>query len=498
MTYLDFLAAGQPDSIAMIGGSQRLTWARLRLEARAIAAVLRDVHGVRPGDIVATLLPNTLRHAVLLHAIWYSGATVAPLNLRLSAVERKSLIAHLRPVLVMDEDAAEKLAETAAATPQAAAAPAQTDDAHPAAAAAKNPKEGAADVASHEEALCSILFTSGSSGVPKAVPHSWAQHRASARASEGNLGLHAGDTWQCVIPLFHIGGLAILTRSLFAGSAVLLQEGFDPPSLLDELRGSHATLTSLVPTMLHRLLEEDAAFGAAHYPDLRAILLGGAAASASLWKEAMARGLPILGTYGLTESCSQVVTADPSRLRDEAGTAGRPLEGVDLRIRDDDGHDLPVGAEGEIWLRGPMLAKGYLRNPDADAAAFVKDWFRTGDVGMRDESGRLTVLARREDLIVCGGENILPAEVEELLLTHAAVAEAVVVGLQDEEWGQRVAAVIVPCAPVTAEELDQFCRTRLASYKLPRVWRMFDELPRTASGKVRRGKLREILEGRTT
>jgi O-succinylbenzoic acid--CoA ligase len=250
--------------------------------------------------------------------------------------------------------------------------------------------------------------------------------------------------------------------------------------------------------MLHRLLEEDAAFGAAHYPDLRAILLGGAAASASLWKEAMARGLPILGTYGLTESCSQVVTADPSRLRDEAGTAGRPLEGVDLRIRDDDGHDLPVGAEGEIWLRGPMLAKGYLRNPDADAAAFVKDWFRTGDVGMRDESGRLTVLARREDLIVCGGENILPAEVEELLLTHAAVAEAVVVGLQDEEWGQRVAAVIVPCAPVTAEELDQFCRTRLASYKLPRVWRMFDELPRTASGKVRRGKLREILEGRTT
>ncbi|MDT8325592.1 MAG: AMP-binding protein, partial [Bacteroidota bacterium] len=345
-----------------------------------------------------------------------------------------------------------------------------------------------------EDALCSILYTSGSSGAPRAVAHRWRQHRAAAAASQENLPLDEWDCWQCVIPLHHIGGLAILTRALFYGCAVLLHDGFDVAEVTAALHGRDVTVSSLVPTMLHRMLEADENLRGDDLPLLRAILLGGAGAAEALWLRIMDRNLPVVGTYGLTESCAQVATADPDRWRAEAWTAGRALPGVDLVLRDAEGRRCAAGGKaGEIHLRGAMIAEGYYHDSTATDAAFSKGWFATGDIGALDNDGNLHVLARRVDMILSGGEKVFPSVVEELLLRHEGVIDAAVVGVEDEEWGQRVAAALVLRPGAKISDVEEFCREELAAHQLPRLWRVLDALPRTANGKILRGKLREMF-----
>jgi O-succinylbenzoic acid--CoA ligase len=253
------------------------------------------------------------------------------------------------------------------------------------------------------------------------------------------------------------------------------------------------TLVSLVPTMLHRLLEVR---GDRPVPSsLRCVLLGGGPAPRALLEHCARLGVPVSQTYGLTECCSQVATLAPSDALKKLGSAGRPLYPNELRLAGDDGADPIPGEGGEILVRGPVVTSGYWNRLDATASAFVDGWFRTGDFGMLDDEGYLYVLDRRDDLIVSGGENVYPAEVEGVLLAHPCVAEAAVVGVVDPEWGQRVVAVVrlaEGADPSVAGELQSHCRASLAAYKVPRVVRISDEpLPRTASGKVRRGVLRE-------
>lgn len=533
-------AGGSPN---VSGGAQTLSWRELADAARRMAGALR-LSGVRPGDVVATQLGATREHVVLLHAIWLCGAACAPLNLRLTPAERDAQITHLQPVAVVSDEA-DTGGDTSATTDLSAAGTASRAGTASAAGAsrhlspralqerARNMDPTATELrAPGDDDICSILFTSGTAGSPKAVPHTWANHRASAAASAANLGGAPADVWQCVIPLYHIGGLAILLRSLFSGMAVRLHARFDAGEMLDAIRCDGVTITSLVPTMLHRLMEHDAEFRASAVPSLRAILLGGSAAHRGLWEEALRRGLPMLGTYGLTESCSQVATGSPDAVAEDAYTAGRPLEGLEIEIRDARDRPLPTGEEGEILLRGPMLARGYLQanrkmtredarehtvelekksatEPDIHAEptesgaavdtmhpVFEDGWFRTGDIGRFDARGCLVVAGRREDLIISGGENIAPQEIEDVLLRHDAVEEAAVVGLPDNEWGERVAAALVLRRPVQIDAIAAFCRSTLAGYKLPRSWHVLQSLPRTASGKMLRAELRAILLGR--
>jgi o-succinylbenzoate---CoA ligase len=474
---LEALAREVPDRVALRAGQEIRSYACLYRDASDLARELRSVYGIQKGQRVATLAGNTAGHVIALHALFLLGVTTIPLNTKLPAPELAAQLDLVRPVLLLSEyDWAESLSVPVRDLRAAA---------------------GRKEAEHFEAGLCadddvfSILFTSGSTAAPKAVPHTWTQHLASASGSRENLGVRPDDAWLCVIPLYHIGGFAIVVRSLLYGTAVVLPADSTPETLAHECRDG-VTLASLVPTTLHRMLRSDAELKGAACPKLRAILLGGAAATPLLWDEIGRRGLPVLGTYGMTESCSQVCTAPINGAADYAGTAGLPISGAELRIVDTEGNSCPSPGVGEILVRGRMVMSGYLESPSANAERFVDGWFRTGDIGCIGENGALSVLGRRDDVVISGGENIHPSEIEAVLHMHPRVSGAIVVGVADEEWGQRLAAVVGGEALGEAEML-RWCRDRLGPLKTPRIWKFVDEIPRTASGKSNRVAARALF-----
>jgi O-succinylbenzoic acid--CoA ligase len=320
----------------------------------------------------------------------------------------------------------------------------------------------------------SILYTSGTTGRSKAAQLTGAAHLASARSTAQLLDLDERTRWLCCLPLFHVGGLAILHRCALVGGAVLLHERFDAAAAAAALWREGATHASLVATTLQRTLDASADLSAP--PSLRAVLVGGGPAPAPLLERARRAGLRVLHTYGLTEASSHVTCEPPGEA--DGATAGPAVPLTEVRV-----------ARGEIEVRGPTLFSGYLGDEPATGAALRDGWLRTGDLGALDERGRLVVHARRSDLILSGGENVYPAEIEAALLAHPAVVEAAVVGRPDAEWGQSVAAAVALRAPCSEAELAHFLRARLAPFKQPRAWLVLQALPRNAAGKVDRAAL---------
>jgi o-succinylbenzoate---CoA ligase len=312
-----------------------------------------------------------------------------------------------------------------------------------------------------DPAVAVVIATSGSTGAPKGVELTAGALEASAQAGLARIGAQPGDRWLCCLPTSHIAGIQVLVRALMLGQDPLMHRRFDVAAVAE----AEATHVSLVPTMLLRLLDvgvDVARFGC--------ILLGGADAPSALLDRARAAGARIVTTYGMTETAGGCVYD------------GRPLDGVDVRIDDD----------GSIRIRGPVLARGYRGRPDLDAKAFHDGWFRTADLGRWAPDGRLEVLGRADDVIVTGGENVVPVVVAGLLAEHPGVAEAAVVGRPDPEWGQRVVAVVVPAdpgQPPALEGLRRFVTERATAAHAPRELVLVDALPLLGSGKLDRAAL---------
>ncbi len=482
--WLAHRAATQPTAPALLGADSAWTFTELNARVEILAGALQAA-GVGAGQRVATLLGNRAEVAVLVHALVIVGAVLVPLNTRLSAPELQWQLGDCGAALLVTDA---RLADQALA----AAVPGThiySIEAHsalpclydlPASAVAAGPIDLAATQA--------IIYTSGTTGRPKGVVLSYGNHWWSAMASALNLGHLPSDRWLVVLPWFHVGGLAILWRSVIGGVPALIHERFDPAAANAAITEQGVTLVSVVATMLARMF--DAA--AAPYPaTLRAALLGGGPAPQPLLERAAGLGLPVIQTYGMTETASQAVTLAPADALRKLGSAGQPLLPLELRIMAA-GVELPPNTAGEIVVRGPTVTAGYADRPDATAAAIQDGWLHTGDVGRRDDEGFLFVLDRRDDLIISGGENIYPAEVEAALLAHPAVAEAGVIAVDDAAWGQRAAAAVVlhSGAATAPAELAAFCRARLAGYKVPSVIKVVAALPRTASGKLQRAALR--------
>ena len=446
---------------------------------------------------------------MLAHAVLRVGATLVPLNVRLSAPELAWQLGDAAPRLLVADARTAALAAAAregapgvvgidwtALDDAALDAPAGRDD--PAAPRADVPLRLAHD----RDAVLAIIYTSGTTGRPKGAMLTVGNFWWSAVGSALNLGARPDDRWLACLPLFHVGGLSIVLRAAISGFAALVHDGFDAVAVNRAIDEDGVTIISVVAVMLQRMLDARAADGGRAFPaSLRCVLLGGGPAPRPLLERCAAFGVPVVQTYGLTETCSQIATLAPEDALVRIGSAGRALYPNALRIAADDGRDAAIDAPGEILARGPVVMAGYAGRPDATARALEGGWLHTGDIGRLDADGYLYVLDRRDDLIVSGGENVYPAEVEAALLAEPGVVETAVVGVADAVWGQRVVAVVrladdVPDARAAAEALRAGCRTRLAGYKVPREVRVVTEpLPRTASGKVRRAEVQATLDG---
>jgi len=476
-------AESTPGAPALETATATLDFSDLAERARRAAGFVRGRGHVAGPDVapapLALLLREPLSFATWFHAATLAGYCVLPLNLRLTAEELTAQLADARAVGLLGEGDDERLAGIARRLPglRVIAAP---DPVRLPPAAAPLPGE-AVDL----EATLAVLFTSGTSGRAKGACLSWGNFLGSARGAAECLGAVVGERWLATLPLYHVGGLSILMRSVLFGGPVRLQQRFDAGQTSDLLDTGGIAAVSLVPTMLSRLLDHRDGRPA---PDgLQLVLLGGAAAGRGLLRRAKRAGWPVRATYGLTEATSQVATADPG-VGDEDPPL-RPLPGVEVRILRD-GRDADPGEAGEILVRGVTVMQRYLRD-DAAPRAVGDGWLQTGDIGRLDDTGGLHVLDRRDDLVVTGGENVYPAQVEAVLLDHPDVAEAGVAGVPDGDLGARVVAWVVrhEGGSVDAAGLDAFCRRQLAGYQCPREYHFVNGLPRNAAGKLLRREL---------
>jgi len=454
-------ARRRPEAPALVWDGGALTWAELAARAGGAARALA-ARGVGPGNRVALDLPNGAPFAAALLGGLGLGATVTPLNPLLTAEERADILADLRPSAVV-ADPSEVRGDARAWAPAAEA-----------------------------EAPALILYTSGSTGRPKGsvlshaalafANHSWA---------DDVMGLRPGDAVLAVLPLSHSFGLnGALLAPLLTGVTVAVMERFAPAAALAAIVRHRVTVLPAVATMFRRILDAPE-FAATDLSSLRVALSGAAPCAWELAQEWRQRtGVRILRGYGSTELFRPIshLAADAE---DPPDAIGRAVPGVEVRAVDDDGLPVPDGETGELLIRTPAALDGYLGQPDETRAVLAEGWFRTGDLAVVAAGGFVRIVGRKKELILRGGYSVVPGEVEAVLASHPAVAEAAVVGVPHAELGEDVAAFVLlrAGAAITPEELIRHCRDRLAGYKYPRRVTIVDQLPHGATGKVVKSRL---------
>lgn len=327
---------------------------------------------------------------------------------------------------------------------------------------------------SDEKVFC-IINTSATTGKFKSVPVRWLQIEAHVKASANVLGVGEHDNWLVVLPMFHVSGLSIILRTLYNGTRAIIHEKFSEQVVLEALETEDVTMVSLVPTVLQRIVERIQA------PTLRAILLGGEFIPMPLLQECVQRNLPVYKTYGMSETFAQSTTFSIQEHPNKLASVGYPLQGVTIEIRNPDEEGV-----GEVWLLSPMLMKGYLNKEP------IKGAFNTDDIGYVDEDGFLYLLNRRKDIIISGGENIYPKEIEDVLYGMKGILECAVIPVSDPKWGQvPVLCVVTNCSE---EDILEYLLSRLAKYKVPKRMIYFDALPKNSMGKILRQDLINTVE----
>jgi long-chain acyl-CoA synthetase len=489
-------AANRPDVVAIRCGARALTYAELGDRSSRLAQALLSA-GVRAGDRVAHLDRTAPEIVELLFATSKIGAVAVPLNWRLAPAELQTIVADAGSrVMIVGPDYREVAREIATGVPQqleVVETGAEYEGrlaAHP----AMDPgHRGAANDVSVQ------MYTSGTTGLPKGVLTTQ-RNLAAAYLSADLWGFDPQSISLTPLPMFHIGGIGWAYLGLVSGATTILVSDFDATKVIDLLEHERVTNAVFVPTILQMLA---AVPGAAErdYSSLRSIAYGASPITTSVLRAALRTfRCPLFGVYGLTETTGGVIQLRPED-HDVGGarqhllrSAGRPLPWVEMRVVDPvSGGECTAGEVGEVWLRAPNVMAGYYNRAEETARALMPDgWLRTGDGGYRDEDGYLFLTDRIKDMIVSGGENVYPVEVEEVLSQHPGVADVAVIGVPHERWGETVAALIVPAAGATvgADELVAFARARLAGYKLPRSVHFVDELPRSLAGKVLKRELR--------
>jgi long-chain acyl-CoA synthetase len=476
-------AARLPDNPAIRLGEVELTYAELDDRSARLAAVLLE-KGLQPGDRVGVMLPNVPEFPVVYYGVLRAGGVVVPMNVLLKK----------REIAFYLEDSGSKLLlawhgfgeDARGGAGQAGAEPIEVEPASFAALLAEHePVPGLADTAEDDTAV--ILYTSGTTGKPKGAELTHANlFRNADVSSRTTSGIAAGDVVFGGLPLFHSFGQTVsMNASLMVGACLTLVPKFDPGEALETIQRDGVTHFYGVPTMYGALL---------HHPErenydtssLRTCITGGASMPVEvLHGFEQAFGAIVLEGYGLSETSPVSSSNHPDRER-KPGSIGTPLEGVEMKVFDEDDSEVAQGEVGEIVIRGHNIMKGYWQRPDATEEAMRGGWFHSGDMARVDEDGYFFIVDRKKDLIIRGGYNVYPREVEEVLYEHPKIREAAVVGVPHDQWGEEIGAAVVlhEGEELPPEEVSAYVKERIAAYKYPRLVWFLDELPKGPTGKI--------------
>jgi long-chain acyl-CoA synthetase len=492
-------ASAAPGKVVAVFAGGQLSYGELDALSDQLAAGL-DAAGLRPGDVVALQLPNIPQFLVAYFGILKAGGVVVPLNVMLKAPEVRFQLLDSRATTLITwagvlGDAA-RGAQAAGVSgiyavgheqESAGVLPFERLLSHP---AARRPRSLASRAATDTAV---IVYTAGTTGRPKGAELTHMQLYMNADIPGRLFDVQPDDVVITVLPLFHVFGLSsILNVCVRFGCTMSLIPRFDPAAVLAAIQRDRATIFEGVPTMFISLLSQPD-LGRFDVSSLRVAISGGASIPAPVldaFEEHF--GVVILEGYGLTETAS-TTTFNRSISERRVYSVGKPIWGTQTQVWDDEGGALPPGKDnvGEVVTRGLHVMKGYLNNPEATADAFAGGWFHTGDLGYFDQDGFLFIVARKKELIIRGGYNVYPPEIEDVLHAHPAVAEAAVIGIPDERLGEEVMAVVTlrPGALLSAPDLIAYCQEQMAAYKYPRVIEFRDELPKNAIGKILKGEL---------
>lgn len=483
-------ASVAPDRPAIIGDNGMVTHAEL--EGRIVAAARRLVAlGIGPGDRVAMSAPNSLEWVVIAHAVVRLGAALVPLSTRLAPAEFLQQMELFNPRLTFaDNRPYEILAREPAFAGRLVLLEQSTDRARRSWETI-SPAPVEIGPEADPERVGTIISTSGSTGPPKGVCLTLANHLRAADSSRRNLDNTAADRWLVNMPFYHIGGLAILFRAATSGLSMVIHDHFDAERTIDAIGHQAITHLSVVENTLRRLLD---AWESRPGPSkLRAVLAGGGPVDVELLRRARMLGIPVLPTYGLTEASSQVATLHPDAPVAKLMTAGRPLPQCEVEIRNPEGDIAPPETEGEIAIRGPMVATKYWSRSGETTARAPDGWLATHDIGVLDTDGYLTISGRMDDMIISGGEKVFPAEVENALSHIPGIRRAVVLGIADPRWGQAPVAMIeIEGSALDHAAMIALLNNRLAHYKIPRTFIPVPSIPLTDNGKIDRRRAREL------
>lgn len=481
-------ASAQPDRLACVdlATGRRWTYRALDDAIQRAVGVLAIGHRVEQGQRIATIARNSADLLIAQQAAMRLGAIFVPLNWRLAAAELQAALADCDPVLLLHDTALEMV-------PPACCVPIEVE-AFAAAVVAQRPAPRRPLPLDDMPSI--ILYTSGTSGRPKGVIVTERNAMATA-VNFGVLGrVGNASVFLCDAPMFHVIGLITNLRPpLLQGGTVLISPSFDAGATNRRLADPTLGVTHYfcVPQMAG-MLREHADFAPARWTSLTAIFTGGApnpAADINWW---LAQGIRMADGFGMTEAGTVLcMPVEAERIARKAGSSGLPAPMVGLRIVGDDGHDAASGEPGEVWLSGPNVTPGYWNRPQDTASAFTADgWLRTGDIARQDDEGFVTLVDRRKDMFISGGENVYPVEIEMVLLDHPDVAEAAVIGVADQRWGEvgRAFVVTKPGRVLDPATLASHCGARIARYKVPKEFFLTEALPRTASGKIQKHILR--------
>lgn len=480
-------ARRRPDHVAVVEGDQRTTYAELWLQARSFASALIE-RGVRPGGRVALLAPNVTDFVRAYYGIIAAGGVVVPVPTLLNPDEAAYLLRHSGAEMVLHHAATEAIGEAAAADVGIPA--------HSVAGFGDAAEPLASYVSRRPEDAAVIFYTSGTTGRPKGAVLTHLNLVLNATVNEVDANpLYADDIVMGCLPLFHTFGQSVSMNTTFrVGATLILQPRFDPAQALEIMVAERATIFFGVPTMYIHLL--DVAAHAPRLPTLRDCVSGGASLPvAVLERFESVFDTRIFEGYGLSET-SPSATVNQRVYGARPGTVGHPLWGVEVEIAEPEVQDrivlLGPGETGEVVVRGHNVFAGYLDDPAASAAVLVDGWFRTGDIGVKDADGFVSIVDRLKDLVIRGGYNVYPREVEEALMRHPGVAQVAVIGVPDPVHGEEVCAVVVPTEPgaVDPEELRGWARERLGRHKYPRLVELVADLPLGPSHKVLKRELR--------